>query len=167
MTGYRYLAHTRYSKCLFSYDEIVRLTLSMFLFQSRCTRLFIPTPTSKIQMPSSPSAGSLVPSLLDLFPIKRMHFTHSHMDHAAASVSSKSILFSSQVCSFSSDLQLTHSSPIWSLANAEMHLVLAEFLWHFDLELQAEFLHWSVQNSFSLWSRPALWVKLRHPDTAL
>jgi hypothetical protein len=28
-------------------------------------------------------------------------------------------------------------------------------------------LHWSVQNSFSLWNRPALWVKLRHPGTAL
>ncbi|KAJ5364467.1 uncharacterized protein N7496_010180 [Penicillium cataractarum] len=53
------------------------------------------------------------------------------------------------------------------LANAEMRLILAKFLWHFDLELQPESLHWSVQNSFALWSRPALWVKLRHPGTAL
>jgi hypothetical protein len=48
-----------------------------------------------------------------------------------------------------------------------MRLILAKFLWHFDLELQAESLHWSVQNSFSLWNRPALWVKLRRPGTAL
>ncbi|KAJ5911230.1 Cytochrome P450 [Penicillium subrubescens] len=56
------------------------------------------------------SVGFLVPSLLNSFPIKRMHFDHFHMDHATASVST----------------------------DAEMRLILAKFLWHFDLELQVE-----------------------------
>ncbi|KAJ5643199.1 uncharacterized protein N7484_005706 [Penicillium longicatenatum] len=46
------------------------------------------------------------------------------------------------------------------LANAEMRLILTKLLWHFDFELQPESLAWSQQRSFSLWSRPALMVKL-------
>lgn len=48
----------------------------------------------------------------------------------------------------------------YSLAYAEMRLILTKVLWSFDLDLQPESLDWSDQRSYSLWSRPALLVKL-------
>lgn len=41
-----------------------------------------------------------------------------------------------------------------------MRLILAKFLWHFDLELLPESLDWENQKSFSLWKRPELMIKL-------
>ncbi|KAJ5272759.1 hypothetical protein N7478_007884 [Penicillium angulare] len=46
------------------------------------------------------------------------------------------------------------------LANAEMRLILTKLLWHYDFTLQPECSNWAAQNSFSLWSRPPLMVKL-------
>lgn len=56
-------------------------------------------------------------------------------------------------------------SLIYSLANAEMRLILTKVLWYFDLEPQPESLHWSEQRSYSLWSRPPLMVKLYRAGT--
>ncbi|KAJ5090223.1 hypothetical protein N7532_008907 [Penicillium argentinense] len=46
------------------------------------------------------------------------------------------------------------------LANAEMRLIMTKLLWHFDLDLLEECRNWSVQKTYSLWSRPALNVAL-------
>ncbi|KAJ5619755.1 hypothetical protein N7510_003739 [Penicillium lagena] len=46
------------------------------------------------------------------------------------------------------------------LANAEMRLILTKLFWHFDLNLLPESMNWINQKSYSLWSRPALMVKL-------
>ena len=56
-------------------------------------------------------------------------------------------------------------SLIYSLANAEMRLILTKVLWYFDLELQPESLHWSDQRSYSLWSRAPLMVELHRAGT--
>lgn len=40
-----------------------------------------------------------------------------------------------------------------------MRLIMAKLLWHFDLGLQPESLHWSNQASFALWHRPELMIK--------
>ncbi|KAI9931250.1 hypothetical protein MW887_010912 [Aspergillus wentii] len=46
------------------------------------------------------------------------------------------------------------------LANAEMRLILTKILWHFDLELSPNCDNWIDQETYNLWSRPALMVKL-------
>ncbi|KAJ5772901.1 hypothetical protein N7457_007797 [Penicillium paradoxum] len=51
------------------------------------------------------------------------------------------------------------------LANAEMRLILAKFLWHFDLELLPQSMNWKDQKTFSLWKRPELMIKLFRAGT--
>lgn len=46
-----------------------------------------------------------------------------------------------------------------------MRLLLAKFLWHFDLELLPQSLNWKDQKSFSLWKRPELMIKLFRAGT--
>lgn len=48
-----------------------------------------------------------------------------------------------------------------SLAYAEMRLILARFLWNFNLELADDSTQW-VENMkmFNLWEKPPLFVKL-------
>lgn len=48
-----------------------------------------------------------------------------------------------------------------SLAYAEMRLILAKILWHFDLELVPHQDDWmSNQRVFALWEKPALQIRL-------
>ena len=48
------------------------------------------------------------------------------------------------------------------LAYAEMRLVIAKLLWHFDLELNAERTgDWFEQKAWGMWERPPLYVKLK------
>lgn len=61
------------------------------------------------------------------------------------------------------ELKLTKDG--FSLANAEMRLILAKLIWSFDMELQDESLNWSNHPSFLLWRRPRLMVKLRRAGT--
>ncbi|EAW10448.1 cytochrome P450 [Aspergillus clavatus NRRL 1] len=50
------------------------------------------------------------------------------------------------------------------LANAEMRLILTKVLWHFDMDLCPESEDWAEQESYNLWCRPALNVKLSAAD---
>ncbi|KAL2071881.1 hypothetical protein VTL71DRAFT_13116 [Oculimacula yallundae] len=47
-----------------------------------------------------------------------------------------------------------------NLAFAEMRSVVARLIWHFDIEVQPESLHWDKQNVYVLWDKPPLKVKL-------
>jgi hypothetical protein len=48
-----------------------------------------------------------------------------------------------------------------SLANAEMRLIVAKILFHFDLELVDKTRDWlKGQKVFTLWQKPSLMVKL-------
>jgi cytochrome P450 len=48
-----------------------------------------------------------------------------------------------------------------SLAYAEMRLILAKVLWHFDMELVDKEKDWMKdQKVFTLWDKPSLMVKL-------
>ncbi|KAL1637459.1 hypothetical protein SLS56_000597 [Neofusicoccum ribis] len=47
-----------------------------------------------------------------------------------------------------------------SLANHEIRLILANIIWHFDLELCEESSNWTDQKTFSLWSKLPLMVKV-------
>lgn len=48
----------------------------------------------------------------------------------------------------------------YSLAYAEMRLILAQVLWNFDMELAPESDNWANQKIFSLWQKGPLYVKL-------
>lgn len=48
-----------------------------------------------------------------------------------------------------------------SLAYAEMRLVLCKLLYHFDLALCPESTHWTDQEVYFLWDKPALMVTLQ------
>jgi len=48
-----------------------------------------------------------------------------------------------------------------NLAYAEMRLVLAKLLWHFDLELQPESEKWFPHSMIVVWDGPPVVVKLR------
>jgi cytochrome P450 len=48
-----------------------------------------------------------------------------------------------------------------NLANAEMRLILAKLLWHFDFELDRRSVNWTDQKSFVLWEKPPLWVNIK------
>jgi hypothetical protein len=54
-----------------------------------------------------------------------------------------------------------------SLANAEMRLLMAKFLWTFDMELLPDSINWSEQKSFALWKRPVLNIKLYRAGAAI
>ncbi|GME64353.1 hypothetical protein EKO04_007756 [Neofusicoccum parvum] len=47
-----------------------------------------------------------------------------------------------------------------NLANHEIRLILANIIWHFDLELCEESSNWTDQKTFSLWSKLPLMVKV-------
>lgn len=47
-----------------------------------------------------------------------------------------------------------------NLAYAEMRLLLAKLLWHFDWELEEGMEGWTRQKSFAIWERGPLIVKL-------
>ncbi|KAI9042828.1 cytochrome P450 [Aspergillus affinis] len=47
-----------------------------------------------------------------------------------------------------------------NLAYTEMRVILARVLWNFDLELQAESLHWNQQKTYTLWEKLPLMCKL-------
>lgn len=49
----------------------------------------------------------------------------------------------------------------FSLANAEMRLILARVLYNFDLELDERSENWSRQETYILWNKPGLYVRLR------
>ncbi|KAJ5317205.1 hypothetical protein PENANT_c059G08193 [Penicillium antarcticum] len=53
------------------------------------------------------------------------------------------------------------------LANAEMRLLLAKFLWTFDMELLPDSINWTQQKSFALWKRPDLNIKLYRAGDAI
>lgn len=42
-----------------------------------------------------------------------------------------------------------------------MRLVMADVLWHFDLELDPKCTNWLDQKTYILWQKPALWVKVK------
>ncbi|KJK61356.1 Cytochrome P450 [Aspergillus parasiticus SU-1] len=48
-----------------------------------------------------------------------------------------------------------------NLANAEMRLILARVLYNFDLELDVRSENWSQQETYILWNKPGLYVRLR------
>ncbi|GAQ08154.1 isotrichodermin C-15 hydroxylase [Aspergillus lentulus] len=50
------------------------------------------------------------------------------------------------------------------LANAEMQLILAKVFWHLDMELCPESEDWAAQESYNLWSRPPLKVRISRAD---
>ncbi|EED16074.1 cytochrome P450 monooxygenase, putative [Talaromyces stipitatus ATCC 10500] len=47
-----------------------------------------------------------------------------------------------------------------NLAYAEMKLIVAEFFWNFDVELQSESRNWAQQKSAIIWRKNPLYVKL-------
>jgi cytochrome P450 len=51
---------------------------------------------------------------------------------------------------------------LYSLAYAEMRLILAKVLFNFDLELEHKTQEWMEgQKVFTLWNKPSLFVKIR------
>lgn len=47
-----------------------------------------------------------------------------------------------------------------NLAYAEMRLILAKVLYHFDLELDERTGDWTNQKVFGLWEKPPLWMNV-------
>ena len=54
---------------------------------------------------------------------------------------------------------------LYSLAYAEMHLILARLLFEFDIELEDEKYDWINQRVFTLWEKPPLLLRLRKKAT--
>ncbi|GME30911.1 Cytochrome p450 protein [Neofusicoccum parvum] len=48
-----------------------------------------------------------------------------------------------------------------NLAYHEMRIIMANILWHFDLELCSESKGWSDQKTYILWQKSPLWVKVK------
>lgn len=48
-----------------------------------------------------------------------------------------------------------------------MRLLMAKFLWTFDMELLPDSINWTKQKSFALWKRPGLNIKLYRAGTAI
>ena len=48
-----------------------------------------------------------------------------------------------------------------SLAYAEMRIVLAKLLWHFDVTLQPTLLPWDEVRSYIVWEKAPLWARLK------
>ncbi|KAL1624255.1 hypothetical protein SLS56_007957 [Neofusicoccum ribis] len=48
-----------------------------------------------------------------------------------------------------------------NLAYHEMRIIMANMLWHFDLELCSESNGWSDQKTYILWQKSPLWVKVK------
>lgn len=55
---------------------------------------------------------------------------------------------------------LTWKLSKFSLAYAEMRLILVRLLWHFDIELLPGSMNWYDQKVFIFWEKPDLDVKL-------
>lgn len=55
---------------------------------------------------------------------------------------------------------LIESALLLSLANAEMRLILTRVLFNFDMELDVRSENWEKQNSYLLWEKSSLFVKL-------
>lgn len=49
---------------------------------------------------------------------------------------------------------------MYSLAYAEMRLVLVRVLWNFDLKLDPESVNWTDQKTYFLWEKKPLKVQL-------
>ena len=49
----------------------------------------------------------------------------------------------------------------FSLANAEMRLILSRVHYNFDLELDERSENWSRQETYILWNKPCLYIRLR------
>ncbi|KAF2168707.1 hypothetical protein M409DRAFT_20724 [Zasmidium cellare ATCC 36951] len=48
-----------------------------------------------------------------------------------------------------------------NLAYAEMRLILAKFLYNFEIELDASSYDWISQKEFTLWEKPSLWMRVK------
>ena len=54
----------------------------------------------------------------------------------------------------------THCFVQLSLAYLEMRLILANLLFHFDIEICPESANWIDQNVYIIWEKPSLMVRL-------
>lgn len=114
-------------------------------------------PTSKTQIPSFLSAGSL--ALATIATTKTLS-NPSRLDRATVSGKSKFSRKSVKTRMRGGFFSLT---PIhYSLANHEMRIILAKLLWNFDFELCEESRSWINQKVYLLWDKPPLIVKARY-----